>query len=273
MAFTDLCDLYVAIHENGVNRMIDHITRQRPSMFNYGTADVAANREVWCANVEPTPDVTKYGNPIFSVEPPLPVFGADSPPVALGFCGQVPRIEIDFFPTSVFDLPPELGKALKPQQFALRVVVCGAVECPPAQEIDTLPVPVPNPTKDRQPGKDPPVVLRGRLECFCVELFVVGHFQHTQVNGVASLAGIVDDMDIVDIEPPRLEQNVICYLRTTIAVVLREKLTIPLASLSLSFPLFGLATVTAFPTPVPDVPNNPAVEDDQLKAFVSITVV
>lgn len=53
MAFTDSCDLYGALHEDGVNRMIRHITRQRPSPFNFATADIAANRAArrWPAGV------------------------------------------------------------------------------------------------------------------------------------------------------------------------------------------------------------------------------
>jgi hypothetical protein len=39
--FTDNCDLYGAIHEDGINRVVRHIMRQRPSLFNYGTADAA----------------------------------------------------------------------------------------------------------------------------------------------------------------------------------------------------------------------------------------
>jgi hypothetical protein len=59
---------------------------------------------------------------------------------------------------------------------------------------------------------------------------------------------------------------------TTANVVLREKLTIGIEQLALSFPLFGLATVTLAPTPNPPIPNNPAIEDDQLKVFITMTV-
>ena len=86
MAFTDNCDLFASVHENGVNRVIQHIMRQRPSLFNYATADVAGNRELWCQVPEFTADVTTFGNPIFTVLPYLPVIGADSPPVGIGFC-------------------------------------------------------------------------------------------------------------------------------------------------------------------------------------------
>ena len=42
-------------------------------------------------------------------------------------------------------------------------------------------------------------------------------------------------------------------------------------ALALSFPLLDMGTVTIAPTPNPPVPNNPAIEDDQLKVFVSMT--
>jgi len=40
----------------------------------------------------------------------------------------------------------------------------------------------------------------------------------------------------------------------------------------LSFPLFDIATVTLAPSPNPPVPNNPAIEEDQLKIFIKMTV-
>ena len=64
MAFTDNCDLYAAVHDDGVNRVIRHLMRQRPSLFNYATADVAGNRELWCHKVDVTSDVVKFANPV-----------------------------------------------------------------------------------------------------------------------------------------------------------------------------------------------------------------
>ena len=272
MAFTDNCDLYAAVHEDGVNQVIRHIMRQRPSLFNYGTADVAGNREMWCSQVQFTKDVTKYFNPIFSVQPPIPVIGADSPPVGLGFCVQLTKAQIDFHPGNVISLPSELSPPLKEQHFALQLQVCGAIECPSSKDIDGIPVQGPNQPATGVHESGPPVVLRGQLNCFCLDVFVVGHFERALIAGHESLLGKVDDMDIVDIKPDALEANIICYLRTA-CVVFREKLAIPLSTLALSFPLFGLATVTLSPTPNPPVPNNPAVEDNQVKVFITMTVI
>jgi hypothetical protein len=272
MAFTDNCDLYAAIHEDGINRVARHIMRQRPSLFNYATADVAKNKELWCSKVDVTHDVIKYGNPIFTVENPIPVFGADSPPVGLSFCAQLTKAELDFHPGNVINLPAELNPPLPEQHFSLQFMVCGAIACPSERDIDGIQPTQPPSEKDRG-NPPPPIVLKGKLNCFCIDVFVVGHIERALIAGKESLLGKVDDMDIVEIKPDPLEQNLICYLKTAVNVILREKLTIAIEKLFLSFPLFGLATITLSPTPNPPVPNNPAIEDDQLKVFINMKVI
>jgi UDP-N-acetylmuramoylalanine-D-glutamate ligase len=92
-------------------------------------------------------------------------------------------------------------------------------------------------------------------------------------NGIAhvcALAGL--PVTIVDIKPEALEDNLICYLKTSVNVVLREKLTVAIETLMFKIPLFGLATITLSPTSNPPVPHNPAIEDDELKVFVTMTV-
>jgi hypothetical protein len=269
MTFTANCDLFGAVHERGVNRVVRHIMRQRPSLFNYATADVAANHHLWCADVRHTKDVTNHHNPFFTIMDPLPVFGADAPPVGIGFCAQVVKAEVDFHPENVISLPGELNPPLADQHFSFHFRLCGAIECPSPKLIDRIPVG----TRRRKKGRDKVVVFPGTTDCFCLDVYAVGHFRREFVGGQHRIVGKVDSMDIVDIKPDALEENIICYLKTTVNVLLREKLTIALESLVLSFPLFGLATVTLTPTPDPPIPNNPAVEDDELKAFLTMTVI
>jgi len=264
MAFTDNCDLYGAVSEAGVNTVIRDIMRQRPSLFNYATADVAANRRLWCAEISYTADVPKYQNPLFTIVNPLPLLGADSPPVGIGFCAQLTKAEVDFYPGNTIQLPAELDPPLKAQHFSLTFKLCGSIECPFPDLIDHIPV--------GERGKnDTPIVLHGTMQCFCLDVFAVGHVERQLVAGQESLQGKLDAMDIVDIQPKALEDNIICYLKTTVNVVLREKLTVALQTLMLSFPLYNNVTVTLTPTPDPPVPNNPAVEDDQVKVFVTMS--
>jgi hypothetical protein len=114
--------------------------------------------------------------------------------------------------------------------------------------------------------------VRGRLNCFCLEVYVVARFTRAFLAGKERILGKVDAVEIVDIRPEALEANIECYLKTAVTLVLRQKLAIPLATFFVDFPLFNMGTVSLFPTPNPPVPSNPAVEEDQLKAFVSMSV-
>jgi hypothetical protein len=259
------------VHEDGINLVIRHLMRQRPSLFNYATADVAQNRELWCAKIDVTEDVKKFANPFFTVMPPLPILGSINPVVLTGFCAQLVKAQIDFHPGNTIGLPPELPHPLPNQNFSLQFTVCAGLECPDDKQVDSLPVGTGSvvniPGTHEQPKQRDPVVLRGRPQCFCLDVFVVGRFELTPTG---FLVGKVVGIEIVDIKPDGLEANLECYLKTTVNVVMRQRLAIALSALALSFPLFGMGTITLVPTPNPPVPNNPAIEDDQLKAFVTM---
>jgi hypothetical protein len=202
MAFTDNCDLFASVHENGVNRAIQHIMRQRPSLFNYATADVAGNRELWCQIPEFTADVTTFGNPMFTILPYLPVIGADSPPVGIGFCLQVARAQVDFHPSNITKLPPELGKELQAQRFALELKICGGVRCPDPEILNGIPVVAQgSPNVSFFQGPLAQVQVRGRMLCFCLEVFVVGDVAREFITGQDKLVGRVDGVEIVDVKP------------------------------------------------------------------------
>ncbi|HEY6248778.1 MAG TPA: hypothetical protein VI685_02390 [Candidatus Angelobacter sp.] len=275
MAFTDNCDLYAAVHEDGINLVARHIMRQRPSLFNYASQYVSLHPELACHPVDHTVDVDNHHNPLFTVEPAIPIFGVDAPPVGLNFCAQLVDAEIDFHPGNVITLPAELNPPLKPQHMAMHIKVCGGIDCPVQGFIDQIPPGSPFPgnnpagTKDGQQPPPEVVFPTRRLICFCLDAFVIAHVELVTVSGKPALMGKVDGVDIVDITPDNLEAGLNCYLRTTIELILREKLTIPLEKLALSFPLFGVP-VSLQPTPNPPIPNNPAIEDDQLKAFVTM---
>lgn len=273
MGFTENCDLYGAVGEGGVNRVIEDIVLQRPSLFNYATEDIAHNPKLWCAPIPHTADVTNFKNPLFTIVERLPILGADSPTVSLGFCAQLTRAEIDFFPENTIPLPPALDPPLAEQRFSLLLRLCGAIECPAQETIERVPA---GGQFSGQPSDTfvPPqkeIELQGRLNCFCLDVIAVGHVQQVTIAGKPSLLTQVERMDVTEIEPEGLEANMVCYLKTTVNVVLREKLTIAIETLMLGFKLFG-GKITLSPTPDPPVSNNPAIEEDQLKAFMTLTV-
>lgn len=268
MAFTDNCDLYGAVHENGINRFVTHLRRQRPSLFNYATADVAENRKLWCSKIDPAQDVITFDDPLFTIMPPLPLLGTDAPPVGVGFCAQLTRAEIDLHPGNLFELPEPLSPPLPEQHLAIKLVICGGIQCPSENAVEAIPVAAGSRDKRRRV----PIVLRGRTLCFCLEVFAVARIERRSVNGREVLLAVVDDVDIVGLEPEGLKASIVCYLKTTLNAVLRQKLAIALETLMFSFPLLDLATITLTPTPDPPIPANPAIEDDQLKAFITMTV-
>jgi hypothetical protein len=272
MAFTDNSDLFGSLHEDGVNLAGRHVMRQRPSLFNYGTAQVAANRKLWCEPaVDVAPDVLNFANPIMTVVPLLPL--ADTG-YGVNYCLQITKAEVDFHPGNVFTLPPELG-ALPPQHFAAHAVVCAGIGCPPGDIVDRLepgtPTGAKEPTgaadRDRPPGPLTPLPTR-RLECFCLEVFVVGHVEVED----DVLAPKLDGLEIVDVEPDGLESSLECYLELLIKLGILPQLRVAIPRFV--FDILDLATITLAATPTSAaVPNNPAIEQHQLKVFVDFSVV
>lgn len=270
MAFTDNCDLYAAVHEDGINLVARHVMRQRPSWFNYATQYVSDHPYLACADVAHTIDVTHYNNPLFTVEGAIPVLGADSPPVGLNYCVQLVKAEIDFHPGNVIHLPSALNPPLPQQHLAMHVKVCGGMDCPTAWVNGFQPTPGGPKTNDRNPPEVVPPTRK--LLCFCLDAYVVAHVVAQNIGGKPSLIGIVDAVNVAGIEPKGLSANINCYLKTTFELLLKEKLTFPISTMLFDIPLLNLATISAQLTPNPPIPNNPAIEDDQLKVFVTLTV-
>ncbi len=130
MGYTENCDLYAAVHEDGINLVAQHVMRQRPSWFNFATQYVSDHPQLACAQVVHTIDVTDYGNPLFNVVSPIPILGSDSPPVGLNFCVELVKAEVDFYPGNVVTLPALLHPPLSQQHLAMHVRICGGMDCP-----------------------------------------------------------------------------------------------------------------------------------------------
>ncbi len=181
MAFTDNCDLYAALHEDGINLVARHVMRQRPSEFNFATQYVVDHPYLACKAVDHTVDVTNHGNPLFKVQDALPLFGADAPPVGLNFCLQIVDAKIDFHPENVITLPAELNPPLPPQHLAAKVTICGGLDCPATEFIDHIKPTRSQDSSSRTEGRGqspPPAVPPTRkLMCFCLDAYVVGHVE------------------------------------------------------------------------------------------------
>jgi hypothetical protein len=274
MAFTDNCDLFASFHEDGFNRLISHAMRQRPSLFNYATASIVQNPQFLCEVIEPHPVVSKRGNPFVTVEQPLPIVGSN---FALEFAVQLRKLTLDFHPGDEFQLPPELAP-LQPQRMGIKLRFCAGLGCPPDEIIDRLiPPPTnpdarPNPTGAGPTGNEQvrPLPFR-RLLCFCLDVYVTGGVAIKSYWGKPWLEPFLTGVEIVDVSPQNLEQSLECYIKLLLKLVILPKLRLILDSIS--FNIGQLATVTIVPAPITvAIPDNPAIEEDQLKAFVNVEI-
>jgi hypothetical protein len=290
MAFTNHSNLFAAVHENGINATIGQLMLQRPSLFNYATLIFTqALSSQFCKPIAPPPG----GGPLFTVEPQLPVLGAPRP-LGLDWCLQLSNVSIDLHPGNTLTLPPELG-SLGPQHFALHLRACFGLACPDdvtvanlAAEMEAVvaanvlraaaPAAPPTPT-DTQPVPSATVI------CSCLDVFGVGHFEWGAVAGFPGqfLKTRLDNLEIVDLvtnPPSNLEDMLECYLRTVLRLGVLPQLIVPMQNLVLDITrmLQNNGTtigqhVSVVPAPVSaSVPNNPAVENDQLKVFFNLKV-
>lgn len=277
MALTDHCDIFAAFHEDGFNRILEHVQQQRPSLFNYGTAFIANNPSLLCRVIKAHPIIGKRHNPILTLTDPLPVPGSN---FGVNFAIQISKVAVDFHPPNSIGLPPEPGP--HPQQrFAMQLTVCVGFGCPPKEIVERyIPAPAP-PTKkrgdkenERPPDKPEIIPLPTRqLICFCLDAFAVGGIRIHEFNGKPYLEPFLDGFEIVDIKPEGLENSLECYVQLLLRLVVLPQLRILLEQAPLEL-MKNVLSVRIKPMPTSAaLPNNPAIEQDQLKAFIKVEVV
>lgn len=287
MAFTDHCDIFGAVHEKAFNNVVVHLQRQRPSLFNYGTISFVQNPRFLCNRKQIAaidPDVVTFHNPVVHEEPLLRIPGYGGP-YGLEYCFQLSELSIDFHPSNVHALPPQLQPPLAPQHFSLKGRVCAGLNCLPPELLrriaptDRSLLAGKTDAADRERKHDGPLVLPSpsrpppfnpeQTICFCLDLYAVFHFERSGSGKAEVLLLALDNLELVDIAPDSLESMAECYLRTTLVLGVLPKVRIAVSSLVLK-----LGDVLAVgPTPISAaVPFNPAVEQDQVKAFVTLTV-
>jgi hypothetical protein len=274
MSLTSSSDIYSAVHEEGINLIIRHIMLQRPSLFNYGTSLIVNNPRLLCEPIEVAPGITT----LITEMDPLPVVGTYG--VGLNYCFQITDMETDFHPGSVFTLPPELNPPLSSQEFAFLVRICVGMGCPPRgylKEVDLPPeylVPferLPQTGEERERPRDlPPIVLPTReLECFCIELFITGTSDIVGPVGSQEIRIALEEPEIVDIKPMGMENSMECYMNTVIQLVVIPRVNKAITKIlfeTIDLGDLGSINISASTS----VPNNPAIEDHQMKVFIDI---
>ena len=267
MPLTDKSDVFLALLDSGVNRVINHLTGQRPSLFNYATESIAQQTGLLCRAIAPHPVVIVRNNPLVTVLPPLPVIGSATPPgqgYGLDFCVQLTAAEVDLHPGNVIDLPAELLPPLAAQRFALRGSGCGGFGCP----VDPLAGPLP-------PQSSQVVVLPAlNLLCSCFDVVAVGSFHFEGLAPDQHLVTKLEGLELVDLAPANLEESLECYakLLVRLAVLPRVRLSVKDVNEAIDDAIGELLKIQLAPSPLsPALPHNPAVEDNQVKLFIDLT--
>lgn len=267
MAFTDFCDVFGSFHEEGFNRIVRHLQLQRPSLFNYGTADMVGREQIYCHEIEAHPAVTEFNNPLITESPYLPIPGYAGS-FGMSYLMQLTKVEIDFEPSNVINLPSELEPPLREQQFALQASFCVGMGCPERRILDylgdaNLDDLFSNSDYDFTTGKPENGIPFQQLNCFCLDVHAVLHVERR--GGAIALR--LDGFEITDIRPEGLENGMECYIETILRLSILPKIRIQLTDLVFDIQDF----ITVQPTPISsDVPFNPAIQEDAISVFINL---
>ncbi len=286
MAFTDNSDLYGAVNEAGINLVVKHLKRQRPSLFNYGTEFIAKTPKLHCHSIDADPMVLLRNNPLMSIESPLPILGTNNL-LSLHYCIQFVNAQIDFHKSNAITLPSELGE-LPEQHFAITAKVCAGLGCPDDRLTDYIEAFMDSfyeaislddivagkstaniaGLKTHRKRPDPITIPVDRLECFCLEVFAVCHIETRKVGNQHIFSPKLDNIEIVNLAPEGLENSIECYAEQVIRLGLLPRIRIALEKLVFD----QLQIVNVAIKPADSVATNPAIEDDELKVFIDMEV-
>ena len=243
MAFTDHCDVFASINESAIRRVISHFTRQRPSLFNYGSAGVQQRPELLCRPIDAHPVAVARGDVLITGLPSLPVVFTDNPPLQMDWCVQLSKAALDVHPGNMFTLPPELDP-LGEQRLAGQLAVCAGLGCPQEALRPLLPMPqlsvgrrraidrfATEKQDDKRPPDKPPrppvTVPTRKLECFCLEADLVAGADFVGPAGDEHFRGILGGLEIVDLAPQGMEDAIECYAKLVVTYGVLPKLSVP----------------------------------------------
>ncbi|HWQ49660.1 MAG TPA: hypothetical protein VN414_12100 [Methanosarcina sp.] len=261
MTFTQYSDIYVAVRDAGINRILFHIMVQRPSLFNYGSILPATGPSPICREIRTVPQVVQANNPLITRMEPLKIFQT---PINLDYVIQLTKGTIDFFPGSTLTLPAELSPSLRNQQFTFNFEVCAGLICQSGKSILPLTGSIKKENISDMKKEEE------NIKCSCLNLFATGDFEIMGVPGKQTLSMKISDIEIPELKSDSLEKMIECYSLFTLNQGILTKITDAISALAfnaISLPKsMGSLTFSASTA----VPYNPAVEDNQLKIFAKL---
>ncbi|WP_410507761.1 hypothetical protein RSJ42_13270 [Methanosarcina hadiensis] len=247
MTFTQNSEIYVALQDIGINRLIKHVMVQQPSLFNYGSVLPVTNPQPVCKEIITVPQVVQAKNPLITLMDPfmIPIFyeQEEQKSIRLDYIVQVTNGEIDLFPGNIFSLPPELNPPLKDQQLAVYLEVYAGLICQKRKE--------------------------GELSCLRLNLFSTCNCGINTKQGSQTISINVLGIEIPEFKPEGMESMIECisllYLNNWIIPKMLDPISAFIFNVIKIPHELGNLRLLASST----VPHNPAVEDNQIKMFAN----
>lgn len=267
-----MSDLYGSITDNAVNRIINFLHGRAPYLFNYVAPSIKLQTDeegnvtgfgdnwLTCSEVAPNPPP---GVPRYRRIPPLQLPGVA---IKLPCSIQVIDLNLDFHPSDAVALPAELSPPLADQRFAIQAIVQFGLACIPESAVKTSSL--------YFYGRDIPVLRLPvlpveSLDCFLIQIFAVGHLNTTGLAPAQQIKLEVDGLEIVDIKPVGLEQAIECYLISILKGAILPQLVLALQTIPVN--TLGLKSVS--PTLAGGLPNNPAIEENELRVWLDLAFI
>jgi hypothetical protein len=262
-----MADLYAAITDDAVNRIIGLLHVQAPYLFNYVAPSIKLQTDpqgnftgivdnwLTCSDVAPDPPA---GIPRYRRIPPLQLPGVA---VKLPYSIQLIEVKVDFHPSDQVTLPAELLPPLAEQRFAIQAVVEFGLACVPPAAVRVAGL---GTFGGNVPVTQLPVLPVDSLTCFVVQIFAVGHLTVDPASQQIRME--VDGLEILDVAPSGLEEAIECYLIAMLKAAILPGLVLALQTIPIN--TLGLTAVT--PTLTAGLPNNPAIEQNELRVWLDL---
>lgn len=236
MSLTQAHDVFAAIHEDGLDDLLRRFFDARPKYLNYGSPGFVAATTVSATQMS-------------AIQFP-------GVPGGIDWSVRLGRPRVDAHPQSA-GLPPELDP-LGAQRVSIHTAVQICVACTARERRDDQGDPD---HPDDGPGRghgseddpDRPIGKELRPTCSRVEVFAIAHAERTVSPGGDALRLVVDEIELVDLDPNDFESVIECLLLQILRAVL--------ASVHLPLTALRAGAFELVPT------AGPFVQDDQIEMF------
>lgn len=267
MVLTSNSDIFVSIHDKGINRIINHIRLQRPALFNFGTLEVLSNETLLCKQkIEYHPDVIDSQNPLVTILKPIPVYGSN---FSLPFCVQLTSLKIDFYPKNEIMLPSNID-LLELHNLALQIGFCVGLGCPSDEILNLFLL------RNRKIRIPPAIQNReitlpvSTMNCFCLDIFLINSAKITGLVGNQNIEMKLKDMEISDIKPKGIENIIECYMKLVANLVLLPQIGNMISNIAFNLIELPENSGSIKISGSTAVENNPAIDEDQIKMYVNL---